>query len=131
KNLKLEIIELGYISEQEKLELLNNADMFVLPSFYEGFGMSILEAQAVGCPVITSDVSSMPEVAGQGAILVEPRNIEQITKNMYKIISDNNLRKDLIEKGNQNVKRFSWEKCAQETLKVILGSDSKVRPEIP
>ncbi|MBU2473074.1 glycosyltransferase, partial [Patescibacteria group bacterium] len=118
-------------SEQEKLELLNNADMFVLPSFYEGFGMSILEAQAVGCPVITSDVSSMPEVAGQGAILVEPRNIEQITKNMYKIISDNNLRKDLIEKGNQNVKRFSWEKCAQETLKVILGSDSKVRPEIP
>lgn len=116
-----DIIEKGYVSEQEKSELLKNADMFVLPSFYEGFGMPILEAQAVGCPVITSDVSSMPEVAGQGAVLVEPRNIEQITENMYKIINDSNLRKDLIKKGNQNTKRFSWKKCAQETLKVLTG----------
>ena len=116
-----DIIEKGYVSEQEKSELLNNADMFVFPSFYEGFGMPILEAQAVGCPVITSNVSSMPEVAGQGAILVEPRNIEQITENMYKVISNNDLRKELIEKGNQNIKRFSWQKCAEETLKVILG----------
>lgn len=121
KNLKLEIIELGYVSEQEKSELLNNADMFVLPSFYEGFGMPILEAQAVSCPVITSNVSSMPEVAGHGAILVEPRNIEQIAESMYKVISDNDLRKDLIEKGNQNLKKFSWQKCAEETLRVILG----------
>jgi len=115
-----DIIEKGYVSEQEKSELLNNADMFAFPSFYEGFGMPILEAQAVGCPVITSDVSSMPEVAGQGAILVEPRNIEQITESMYKVISDNDLKKDLIEKGNQNIKRFSWQKCAQETLKVLV-----------
>jgi len=93
--------------------------MFVLPSFYEGFGLPILEAQAAGCPVITSNVSSLPEVAGQAAILVDPNNVEQISQAMYKIINDEKLRKDLIFKGYANVKRFSWLKCARETLKVL------------
>jgi len=116
---KKDIIEKGYTDEREKWQLLRGADAFVLPSFYEGFGMPILEAQAVGCPVVTSNVSSMPEVAGQGAILVDPKNIEQITQAIYKVISDSQLRKDLIAKGYQNVKRFSWQKCAQETLRIL------------
>ncbi len=119
KNLKLEIIETGYISEAQKWQLLSNADMFVLPSFYEGFGMPILEAQIAGCPVITSNVSSMPEAAGEGAILIDPDNIEQIYQAMYKIIDDRELRGRLIKKGKENARKFSWQKCAQKTLKVL------------
>jgi len=114
-----DIIEKGYVSDKEKWSLLQGAEMFVLPSFYEGFGLPILEAQAAGCPVITSNVSSLPEVAGQAAILVDPNNVEQISQAMYKIINDEKLRKDLIFKGYANVKRFSWLKCARETLKVL------------
>ncbi|MBL7155154.1 MAG: glycosyltransferase family 4 protein [Candidatus Portnoybacteria bacterium] len=114
-----QIIKTGYVSEQEKWSLLKNADLFVLPSFYEGFGMPILEAQAAGCPVITSNISSMPEVAGQGAILVEPKNIEQIAQTMYKVIKDSQFKNDLITKGYQNIKRFSWQKCASKTLQVL------------
>jgi len=62
----------------------------------------------------------MPEIAGQGAVFVEPRNTEQIAESMYKIISDQELRNDLINKGYENIKRFSWQKCAQETLKVLV-----------
>ncbi len=113
------IMEKGYVDEQEKWRLLQGATLFVLPSFYEGFGLPILEAQAVGCPVITSNVSSMPEVAGQAALLVDPNNIEQIAEAMYKIIRDNQLRKDLVDRGYTNLKRFSWQKCAQETLKIL------------
>ena len=116
---KKDVIEKGYISEREKTQLLQKADMFVLPSFYEGFGMPLLEAQAAGCPVITSNVSSMPEVAGEGAILVEPRNVEEICQAMYKVISDKDLRKRLVNQGYQNVKKFSWRKCARETLKIL------------
>jgi len=114
-----DIIEKGYISQEEKWQLLKSADLFALPSFYEGFGIPILEAQAAGCPVITSNVSSMPEVAGQGAILIDPKNIEEIAEAMYKIISHSQLKKDLIAKGEQNVKRFSWPKCANQTLKIL------------
>ncbi len=117
-----DIIEKGYISGEEKWSLLQGAGMFVLPSFYEGFGMPIIEAQAVGCPVITANLSSMPEVAGQAALLIDPNDIEQIAEAMYKIISDNQLRRDLVDKGYTNAKRFSWLKCAQETLGVLTNS---------
>jgi len=110
---------LGYVSEQEKWQLLKKADLFVLPSFYEGFGIPILEAQAAGCPVITSNVSSMPEVAGDGAVLIDPKNIEQIAQGIYQVISDENFKKELIQKGYKNVKRFSWQKCARRTFKVL------------
>jgi len=114
-----DIIEKGYVSEDEKWTLLKNADLFILPSFYEGFGMPILEAQAADCPVITSNLSSMPEIAGEGAVLIEPDNIEQIVQMVYKVISDKELKGRLIGQGRQNVKKFSWEKCAQETLKIL------------
>jgi glycosyltransferase involved in cell wall biosynthesis len=119
KNLKSEIIETNYVSEQKKQELFKNAETFIFPSFYEGFGIPILEAQAAGCSVITSNVSSMPEVAGSGALLVNPKNIEEIAQAMYKIISNREVKRDLINKGYENVKRFSWDKCARETLNVL------------
>ena len=121
KNLKFarDIIETGYVSEKEKEQLLNNADLFAFVSFYEGFGIPILEAQNAGCPVITSDISSMPEVAGQGAVLVKPNDVENIAESIYKIINDIQFKKSLIKKGCQNVRRFSWGKCAKKTLEVL------------
>ncbi len=114
-----DVIEKGYISDQKKWQLLQEADAFAFPSFYEGFGLPILEAQSAGCPVIASNVSSLPEVAGEGAILVDPKNIEQIAQALYKIISDQQLKENLVRKGKMNIQRFSWQKCAQETLQVL------------
>jgi len=117
-----DIIEMGYVSEEEKWHLLKNAALFAFPVFYEGFGMPILEAQAMGCPIITSKTSSLPEVAGEGVALIEPKNIEKTVEMMYKVMSDEELRNSLIEKGYQNIKRFSWEKCARETLGVLIDN---------
>ena len=121
-NFSKDIILKGYVTEKEKWQLLKNADMFVFPTFYEGFGMPILEAQISGCPVITSNVSSIPEVAGDGAILIEPRNIEEICDRMYQVIEDKEFKKRLINYGYNNVKKFSWEKCSKETLRVLTDS---------
>lgn len=115
---KGDIVELGYISEEEKWQLLKSATAFVFPSFYEGFGLPILEAQASGCPVITSDVSSMPEVTGEGGILIKPE-VEQICQAMYKIADDADLKERLITSGYWNVNKFSWQKCAKETLREL------------
>ncbi len=113
---------LGYVKEGRKEEILKHADMFLFPSFYEGFGMPILEAQSEGVPVITSNTSSMPEVAGEGALFVDPKNTESIVDAIYKLAQNEKLRKDLIEKGFKNIQKYSWEKCAQETLNVLVKS---------
>lgn len=121
KKLKItsEVILTGYISEQDLPYIFSKADLFIFPSLYEGFGIPILEAFACGCPVATSNVSSMPEVAGKAAILFNPQKKEEIAQAIYKIISDNNLRDNLIKKGFYQIKKFSWRKCAQETLEVL------------
>ena len=109
-----DIVELGYISEEKKWELLKNADVFIFPSFYEGFGLPILEAQSAGVPVVSSNVSAIPEVADGSALLVDPNNAEEIADAIYKLISDENFRNEIIKKGQMNIQRFSWEKCARE-----------------
>ena len=117
---RFKIHELGYVDEEEKRQLLSNADVFVFPSFYEGFGLPILEAQASGVPVVSSNTSSVPEVVGNSALLVDPKSPEQIAQAVYNIIDDKATRDRLIELGFENVKRFSWEKCARETFRVLL-----------
>ena len=114
-----DIIELGYISEEKKQEILKNADVFVFPSFYEGFGLPILEAQSTGVPVVSSSVSSIPEVADGSALLVDPNNSEEIADAIYKLISDENFRNEIIKKGQINIQRFSWKKCAKEINEVL------------
>lgn len=109
---------LGYVADKDLPALYSGAKALLFPSLFEGFGLPILEAQACGCPVITSNISSMPEVAGRGAILVDPYNIEDIVKGM-KRVKGKGEREKLIEQGFKNVKRFSWEKSARETLKVL------------
>lgn len=109
---------LDYVKDEDLPSLYKGAIALVYPSLFEGFGLPILEAQACGCPVITSNLSSMPEVAGKGAILVDPYNIDDIVKGM-KAIDSGQLRMDIVKKGFENVKKFSWEKCAKETLELL------------
>ncbi len=116
---KIDIIQTGYISDEQKESFFKHADVFVFPSFYEGFGMPILEAQLRQVPLVTSNISSMAEIAGDGAILIDPHSIENIADAIYMIISDSNKRTELIEKGLANVYKYSWIKCAQKTLEII------------
>lgn len=121
KNLKMEdeVIFTDFISEADLPAVYNLADLFVLPSFYEGFGLPILEAQACGCPVITSNISSMPEVGGDAALFVDPYDIKGLAEAMRRILTDDKLKAEMIKKGFLNLERFSWEKTAQATLQVF------------
>ena len=113
------VIYLNYVSDKERLAILSKADLLVLPSFYEGFGMQILEAFAAGVPVATSKVSSMPEVAGEAAMYFDPHNINDMKKAISSVLFDKSLAENLKAKGKERLKQFSWEKCARETLEVL------------
>lgn len=103
----------------EELELLySSAEVLLYPSLYEGFGLPILDAFLCQLPVITSNVSSMPEVAGDAAILVDPNRVDQIKEALNKLMEDKGLRSEMINKGLTQVKKFSWEKTARETANV-------------
>lgn len=121
----LKVKRLGYVTDEEKNALITLADVLLLPSFYEGFGLPILEAQKCGTPVITANVSSMPEVAGEGALLVDPYNIEEIKEAIIKIRDDKKIKNDLIKKGYENVKKFSWEKTIEQTIEVYNYASSR------
>ncbi len=107
------------VSDEDLPSLYKNALCFVLPSLYEGFGLPILEAMQYGCPVAASNVSSLPEAGGDAALYFDPENVEDIRKNLESIIQNPELRERLIKKGYEQVKKFSWEKTARETLKVL------------
>jgi glycosyltransferase involved in cell wall biosynthesis len=109
----------GRATNQEKVLLYRKSTMFVLPSFYEGFGIPVIEAQAAGTPVITSNVSCLPEAAGEGALLVDPYNVSDIAQAMKKLLSNETLRTELINKGQTNAQKFSWERVANETFDVL------------
>lgn len=110
---------IGPVKEEDKLCLFQLARVFVYPSFFEGFGFPPLEAMAAGVPVITSRISSLPEVAGDAALLVDPYNIKEMAEAMRNLFLDEKLRESYIKKGLERVKRFSWRKSAEETLKVL------------
>ena len=112
------LIFTGFIPEKYLITIYSEAETLLLISFYEGFGIPILEAMECGIPVITSNISSMPEVAGEAALLVDPNNIQEIAEKMNNIISSKILRKQLIESGFKRVKLFSWGNTARQTLKV-------------
>jgi len=114
-----EVLLPGYIPHQDLVGVYNLAHALVFPSFYESFPAPPLEANACGCPVVTSSTGGTPESAGNGAIYVDPRDPEDIADAIVRVLSDEGLRKDLIQRGFQNVIRFSWEKTAQETLAAL------------
>lgn len=115
---KRQVDFLGYISDQELLKLYCRAKVFVYPSLYEGFGIPPLEAMSCSTPVITSNVSSLPEVTGDAALLVNPEDTDDIYRKIRMVLSNKKLCHKLSEKGLNRAKKFSWEKCAQQTLKV-------------
>lgn len=108
----------GYIIGDELVPLFKNSEFFIMPSLYEGFGMTVLEAFATGTPAIVSKVSSLPEIAGDAAYFVNPMDKEEIADAMMKFATDENLRNSYREKGLIQVKKFDWEKTARETLAV-------------
>lgn len=108
---------LGWIPEQEKQALLQSAELFVFPSLYEGFGMPVVEAQASGVPVVCSGTTSLPEVAGDAALFCDPLSSDDIAQNIAHALVDTSLRTNLIQKGFENARRYSWEKAGKQTLK--------------
>lgn len=110
---------LNFVTDEELAILYKNAICYVLPSLYEGFGLPVLEAMQHNCPVITSNVSSLPEAGGDAALYVNPEDISDISEKIKTLIIDKQLRQQLIEKGKKQITKFSWEKTAKETLKVL------------
>jgi len=113
-----QVIYLGYVSEQQLPVLYSGALCFVYPSFYEGFGLPLLEAQASGVPLITSNTSSLPEVAGPDAMLVNPRDIDELSGRLRKAAEDSEWRARCAASGLAYARQFSWQRCVGETLEV-------------
>ncbi len=114
-----EVVMPGWIEEEDMPYVYCGSDGFIFPSLYEGFGIPLLQAMSCGAPVTASRASSIPEVVGDAALLFDPRNVEEIADSMEELINDKRLRDDLVERGKERVKNFSWEKCARETLDTI------------
>ena len=119
--LKDKIKFIGYVDADEKPALYSLADLFVYPSFYEGFGFPVLEAMACGTPVITSNRSSLPEITGQSAYLINPNRPAEMAEAMIKMLTDNTLREHFKKMGLEQAIKFSWETAANEWLKLIIN----------
>ncbi len=111
-------IYLGFIEDDELVELYKNASLYVFPSKYEGFGLPPLEAQQYGTPVVSSSASCLPEVLGESALYFDPDNFDQMADVIYKGLIDESIRHELKQNARENLQRFSWGKLAGETLKI-------------
>jgi glycosyltransferase involved in cell wall biosynthesis len=114
-----QVVFTGYVAATDKPALLSGALAFVFPSLFEGFGLPILEAMSCGAPVLTSNVSSLPEVAGKAALLVNPHDTAQIAAGLRSLATDVNLRHELVKRGFEQVKSFSWDQAASQTLAIL------------
>ena len=112
------VVFTGFVPEEHLPIFYNCSDAFIYPSFYEGFGLPPLEAMNCGTPVIASNLTSIPEVVGDGGILINPYNISEISLAIGNLLSNENLRQELSYKGLKRAKEFSWQETAQSTLKV-------------
>lgn len=118
-NLSSSVIELGYVAEEDLPIYFSNAACFAFPTLFEGFGIPVIQAQACGTPVICSKTTSLPEIAGDAALLINPRDPRDIAQALRKVLTDQKVHKDLVQKGYKNVERFSWHTAAQKTLTVL------------
>jgi glycosyltransferase involved in cell wall biosynthesis len=109
----------GWVSHDDLPAFYNLADLFVLPSLYEGFGIPLLEAMACGCPVVTSTTCSPPEVVGGAGFLVDPLDVNEVAAGICEVLCNSELRNTLATRGLERAKEFSWEKCARQTLEVL------------
>jgi glycosyltransferase involved in cell wall biosynthesis len=116
---------LGFVKREELKVFYQGAEVFVFPSLYEGFGLPPLEAMALGTPVVSSGVSSLPEVVGEAALLVKPENVFDIARGVREVLLDDALRAELVAKGHEQVKRFSWYDTARQVLETYRDVLSK------
>ena len=114
------IVALGYITDEELKALYLNALSLVLPSYYEGFGLPILEAMQCGCPVLCARAASLPEVAGEAALFFDPMDAMNIAKTIDRIVLDPQLRNELTQRGYQRAKEFSWRAAGLQTMDELL-----------
>jgi len=113
------VLFLNYVSADELTALYAGAKAFILLSLYEGFGFPPLEAMACGCPVVVSNVASLPEVCGDAAYYIDPHDVESIAQGIHRVLTDESLKQGLIKKGLERVKLFSWEQSAREHIKIF------------
>jgi len=111
-----EVKILGYQTQEQLVSLYKSVDVFVFPSLYEGFGLPPLEAMACGVPVVASNRGALPEVLGDAALYINPEDVEDIAKGMQKVLEDAALRNTLIQRGYEQVKKYSWERAARQVL---------------
>jgi len=116
---------LGPVPEADLPALYSGATLFVFPSLYEGFGLPVLEAMACGTPVVCSNTSSLPEIVGQAALTFDPLDVEEMAAKIEQVLRNEALREEMREKGLRQAARFSWERTAQETLKVYKEAASR------
>lgn len=117
-HLENDVIFLQYVPHEDLPAIYNASELFAYPSFYEGFGLPLLEAMQCGVPVITSNTSSLPEIVGERGVMVNPHDIHGLADMMFHLLSDDNFRKENIRYGLSRAQMFSWEKCAQQTQEV-------------
>jgi glycosyltransferase involved in cell wall biosynthesis len=108
----------GYVPDEDLPAIYSAADLFVFPSLYEGFGLPVLEAMACGTPVIASNASSLPEVAGEAGIMIAPHDVRGLAEAMERLLMDKQLRAELRARGLERAKQFTWERAAAMTLEV-------------
>jgi glycosyltransferase involved in cell wall biosynthesis len=113
------VIFTGYVPQEDLPPLLSGALGLVLPSLYEGFGLPLLEAMACGTPVICANVSALPEIAGDAALLIDPLDVTDLAESMARLVEDEGLRRRLTARGLERAGQFSWDRCARETLAVL------------
>lgn len=118
--LQSRVIFPGFVPDEDKAALLSGAVAYLFPSLYEGFGLPVLEAMACGTPVLTSNVSSLPEVAGEAALLVNPHETTEIAGGLIALLTNPRLRRELVGRGYRQVERFSWAKAAGQLWEILL-----------
>ncbi len=121
-NLRDRIVRLGYVEERDMPALYSLASVYVYPSLYEGFGLPVLEAMQCGCPVVASNATSIPEVAGDAALLFDPHDVDAMAGAMYRVLTDDRTGAELVAAGLRRAALFSWRRCAEIMLNVMRRS---------
>ena len=123
---KDDIVFTGYLTEKEKNTLYSDAEVFVFPSLYEGFGMPPLEAMGIGCPIVCANAASLPEVVGDAAQLVEPTDEDSIADGIWRVLSDKEYAAELVKRGYERAEVFTWDASAEKLLEICKAfSDEK------
>jgi glycosyltransferase involved in cell wall biosynthesis len=117
-HLQQDALILGYVPAEDLPALYHAASLLVYPSLFEGFGIPLVEAMSCGCPIVCSNVTSLPEVAGDAAVLVDPYDVEGLADAMARVLDDNDSRADLIARGLVRARHFSWKQAARQTIQV-------------